>query len=209
MINPTIKGFVMGMYDDIIVKEDIRLNNVLIEKGCYQTKDLGELMEVYQLDGLRLLNTQQGFMSRKTDNAREPQFKPTEHTCTIRMYGKRDGIEYMLTFLNGILVRVSLFLWDEEYAEYLEQTTKNADKQKTVSDIVNRCGKLIDKRLERYLAEGALDKHQLLLVNRNNILDIVSVYEKDIRNKCLISDERIISDIIPHFIEGAIRMSIT
>jgi hypothetical protein len=125
------------------------------------------------------------------------------------MYGKRDGIEYVLTFLNGILVRVSLFLWDEEYAEYLEQTTKNDDKQKTVSDIVNSCGKLIDKRLERYLTEGALDKHQLLLVNRNNILDIVSVYEKDIRNKCLISDERIMSDIISHFIEGAIRMSIT
>jgi hypothetical protein len=206
----------MGMFDTIEVKENVKFNDLVIEAGKYQTKDLGELMEVYQLDGMRLLNTQQGmsstFMREEYGKKwhHEPQCRQTGHTCTIRMYGKRDGIEYGLTFLNGILIRVSLFLWDEEYAEYLEQTTKNDDKQKTVSDIVKHCCKLIDERLKRYMAEGALDKHQLLLVNRDKILDIVSQYEHDVVNESGIPNKEFIMNyfVLP-FLEGVIRMAIS
>lgn len=208
----------MGMFDTIEVKENVKFNDLVIEAGKYQTKDLGELMEVYRLDGMRLLNTQQGmssiFMREEYGKGhREPQCRQTGHTCTIRIYGNRKEVEYNLTFLNGILIEADLLLWDEKKRIFkIQAETKakgNNCKQKKTSDIVKHCCKLIDERLKIYMAEGALDKHQLLLVNRDKILYSVSVYESDIRNNCIISDERIMSDIMPHFIEGTIRMAIS
>jgi len=210
----------MGMFDTIVVKESVKFNDLVIESGSYQTKDLGELMEVYQLDGLRLLNTQQGmssiFMREEYGKKwhHEPQCRQTGHTCTIRIYGNRKEVEYSLTFLNGILIEADLLLWDEKKRIFKIQTETKAKgnncKQKKTSDIVKHCCNLIDERLKRYMAEGALDKHQLLLVNRDKILDIVSQYEHDVVNESGIPNKEFIMNyfVLP-FLEGVIRMAIS
>ena len=126
----------MGMFDYItfeyplpLPSEDLgELNNIDIQKSVYQTKDLGQFLDTFTVDGDGLLFylDVQGYFEEGDKNAKSvmdgighfvktgESWERDDRTCTIQFYGsferlKNDyWLEYQAVFVHGKIEKISV-----------------------------------------------------------------------------------------------------